>query len=302
MNEPELQRAIGEIAGIRAWFDVDMARHCTLRTGGRARVLAEVAHERALAKLLALLPGTGIPWRVIGRGSNILVQDQGFPGVLIRLDQDLAGIRSLGHGRVRVGGGSPLAGLLGDCRRQGWAGLEFLAGVPGSVGGALAMNAGAFGREIMALVEALRVLAPGGRCRIWRAGEFTAEYRRLVLPDPGEQVILEAELSLIPADPAEVARTMDGYLAKRRESQPRAAGSAGSFFKNPPGQYAGRLIEEAGLKGVRIGGAMVSPVHANFIVNTGDATATDILDLMRLVQEKVRARTAILLEPEVHIL
>ena len=115
-------------------------------------------------------------------------------------------------------------------------------------------------------------------------------------------MILEAELSLTPADPAEVARTMDGYLAKRRESQPRAAGSAGSFFKNPPGQYAGRLIEEAGLKGARIGGAMVSPVHANFIVNTGDATATDILELMRLVQEKVQARTAILLEPEVHIL
>jgi UDP-N-acetylmuramate dehydrogenase len=205
---------------------------------------------------------------------------------------------------VTAGGGCLLAQLLGYCRRHGLGGLEFLTGIPGGVGGAVRMNAGAFGHAIGEMLARVVVVGTDGEVQIKMKGEWSCGYRRFELNsyDMDRVIILSADFELQKTNPVRIQETMEEYRSLRREKQPPAFPSAGSFFKNPAGDFAGRLIEAGGLKGFRVGGAMVSPVHANFIINTGGATAADIIKLMRTIQEKVEAETGIFLEPEVHII
>lgn len=288
-------------------FDVSMADYSTFRAGGSAWGLADVRERSQLASLLRYCKREAIDWRVIGRGSNILVRDTGFAGILFRLSGAFREIRLVheeGIPVVTTGGGCLLAELLGWCRRHGLGGLEFLAGIPGSVGGAVRMNAGAFGHAVGEFLRSIVIIGGSGVPEEKKREELVLGYRDCTLGDRGwdRVILISAGFRLEKSGSERITEKMQEYLARRKQGQPLNAPSAGSFFKNPEGDYAGRLIESAGCKGARVGGALVSPVHANFIVNdSGEATATDILALKDRVQEKVRERTGILLEPEVHI-
>ena len=305
MLTKQQQRELADLCGPNVAFDVSMAPFCTLRAGGKAAALAGPQDVEQLSALLGYCRRESLPWRCIGRGSNLLVRDRGFAGILIRLQGGFATITGeASAGIVIAGGGCLLAELLAHCRRAGLSGLEFLAGIPGSVGGSVRMNAGAFDHCLTESLQRLTILTGDGSVRTMTQGEWKDGYRSFTVDglDMEKTIIAEAEFRMLRSTSEQVGGMMQEFLHLRRAKQPPSMPSAGSFFKNPVGDFAGRLIEETGLKGECVGGAMVSPVHANFIVNAGGATATDIVCLMRRVQEKVRSKTGIFLEPEVHII
>lgn len=285
-------------------WDCPMARHSTFKVGGPAEALLKAESRAGLTRMIRWLNQEGIRWQVLGRGSNILVPDAGLSGVVFLLGGELAAMEIQEKGTtgalIEVGAGASLAKLVQYATAQGLSGLEFAAGIPGSVGGAVVMNAGAWGRDFGPLVRTLYTVDRDGTEKSWSRAELHFSYRQW--EQRRDQVVLSCELELVP-EPAEEIRTRClEYLDQRRAKQPAHLPSAGSFFKNPHGDAAGRLIEAAGLKGVAVGGAMVSQEHANFIVNTGTATARDILALMEKIQATVRNRFGISLEPEVQLL
>ncbi|ADH86174.1 UDP-N-acetylmuramate dehydrogenase [Desulfurivibrio alkaliphilus] len=279
----------------------------TFRVGGPAAIMARPAGLPELAALLAILQRRGCPWRVLGRGSNLLVADRGYAGVVIALGRRLGKVELLPAGPreplslLRVEAGCSLASLLNWTAAQGLGGLEFLVGIPGSVGGAAMMNAGAFGQCLSERVVALELVSAAGLSRVEPGERLCFSYRRLQGVAP-EEVVGAVILALASREPEDIKKTARHYLARRRAGQPRGVASAGSFFKNPPGDYAGRLIEAAGLKGLRVGQAQVSPRHANFLVNLGGARAAEVLALAEQVQAAVRRQSGVELEPEVHFL
>jgi UDP-N-acetylmuramate dehydrogenase len=289
---PDLSEFRGEVL-----HDEPLARHTSLRVGGPADLFATPADLGDLRLLLERLVDAEVPWLVIGGGYNLLARDGGFRGVVVSLDR-LAGIELLPGNLVRVEAGVTCRQLVQFCRDRALAGLEFLWGIPGTVGGALAVNAGAHGQSIMERVERL-VSCEEGMLREWDAVERDYGYRRHRLAE-GE-VIVAAELVLAPGDPTAIDRIIDGYREHRRGSQQVGLPNAGSFFKNPEGQQAWRLIDAAGFRGHRIGGAQVSELHTNFLVNTGGATAADFLRLADEIRQKVREMTGVVLEEEVRI-
>lgn len=263
-----------------------------------------------LATLLYYLHEEQIPWNVVGGGSNILVSRRYHEGVFIRLRGSVREIT--GRPQVtadgeryclRVHAGCNLASLIGWCIRNNLSGLEFMAGIPGSVGGAIRMNAGAFGHEISEVLLSVQVMNSSGNLEEVAKDRVSFTYRSTCFPgEPADKILITGgEFCLQPADGREVARRCRKIISSRRESQPKGVRSAGSFFKNPEGDFAGRLIEQAGLKGLRVGNAMVSVKHANFIVNTGGAAPDDIIRLMEKVRRHVLDHSGVLLEPEVHI-
>ena len=291
-------------------FDCSMAQYTTFHVGGPAESLYEAKDADHLRRVVVFLNKEGIPYLVVGRGSNLLVKDEGLEGVVILLRGPLADMAqektdlsvpdSGEYNRtVDAGAGLPIADLLVHCRDSGYGGLEFLAGIPGTVGGAVAMNAGAFGKEISDRVKEISVITAGGQITVRKRSQLKFSYRALHMEK--KSVIIGACLIVDPGDPNTVSKKIAGYLKRRKENQPIGYPSAGSVFKNPPNDYAGRIIEHAGLKGKKIGGAMISEKHANYIVNTGDATAKDILELLSLTQEKVKKENGIKLEPEIKI-
>lgn len=285
-------------------WDAPLADFTTLKVGGPAAAVAMPASSAEFVALVELLHNHRVPWQAIGRGSNLLAADRGYDGVVIVLDRRFGAIEPADsdatQATLRVEAGCGMARLLQWCVVQELAGLEFLAGIPGSVGGALAMNAGAWGKEIAECVSGIEILvATGTLCRVDRAA-LGFSYRHLAL-EPGT-VIVAGFFTLPRGNGLAIEEQMAAYVAARKVKQPKGVANAGSFFKNPPGDAAGRLIEQAGLKGATLGGAMVSPVHANFLVNTGTATAYDLYALMRLVQARVEALFGVRLEPEVHLL
>ncbi len=292
-------------------FDLPLAPYTTFRVGGPAEAIYEAGGLVELREVLAYLHTHDIPYVPLGRGSNVLVADEGVAGVVILLRGELAGMRPQpGEAAVLAGAGLSLATLLAGCRRLGLGGLEFLTGIPGSVGGAVAMNAGAFGRSIGAHVREIEIVDPG-RGLAKRAGcQLSWGYRYMGFKDssgepigrPGGPVIVSVLLEGVTESQDRIARTMSALAARRKASQPLQQASAGSVFKNPPGDHAARLIEQAGLKGARVGGARVSCRHANFIVNAGGARAKDIVELIELVREKVAARFGVRLEMEIRML
>jgi UDP-N-acetylmuramate--alanine ligase len=275
-----------------------LAPKTTLRVGGAARLYAEPASEQDLGTLLVFALRDGLPLHVLGRGSNLIVPDTGVDGLVVALSHKAwSGFEVLADGRVRAGAGLRLKNLCGLAAAAGLSGFEFLEGIPGSVGGALRMNAGAMGGWMFDIVEEVRLMALDGTVHTRPAASMGVEYR--TCSGLREAIALDAVLRpKARLETAAVGRQIDVYRRKRHESQPREP-SAGCIFKNPPGASAGRLIEESGLKGARIGGAEVSRVHANFIVNTGGATSADVLELIRRVRSEVRQAKGIDLEPEV---
>lgn len=275
-----------------------LAAKTTMRVGGAARIYVEPAAVADLQAVVRAANAAGVRWIMLGRGSNLIVPDEGVDAVVIALTHETwATFEPRGEGRVWVGAGLRLKNLCGLAAKAGLVGFEFLEGIPGNVGGALRMNAGAMGGWMFDVVEEVQLMTPEGEVQTRSKAEMHVSYRHCA---ELEQAIALGAL-LRPASRGEadaVSRQIDVYRRKRHETQPREP-SAGCIFKNPPGTSAGKLIDESGLKGMRVGGAEVSPVHANFIVNRGEATAGDVLELVRRVRARVRAATGVTLEPEV---
>jgi len=293
---------LARIAGSGVRFDCPMSGYTTFRVGGEAEALYDAGDMEVLGRVLAYLDEEGIFYLPVGRGSNLLVMDEGLKGVVIRLCGALASIEREEEDDlvVRAGAGMALADLLVYCRSSGLEGLEFLAGIPGTVGGAIAMNAGAFGSEVGERIREIQVITRGGEIVTRDQPGLRFAYRGLELENG--TVIVRACLGLERGRESTARARMADYLRRRKESQPLEYPSAGSVFKNPPGDFAARLIEQAGLKGARAGGAMISMKHANYIVNTGGATAGDILELLNLARTRVKEETGIELEPEVKVI
>ncbi|MDD9827976.1 MAG: UDP-N-acetylmuramate dehydrogenase [Deltaproteobacteria bacterium] len=295
-----LQAELGEVLPGAVCFDVPGRRLTSLRIGGPADALAAPPDRAALARLLRFCARRGLRRRAMGRGFNTIIRDEGVDGVLIALSK-LRRIAERPGGLLRVEAGVSHASLSHFCRERGLAGLEFGAGIPGSIGGWIAMNAGIPGREVKDVVRELEVMSPGGR-RLRRIGaeRLRFRYRGLAGLAPGSLVV-SALLAVRPAGKQEVRAETARLLAQRAASQPLDQPSCGSIFKNPQRGSAGRLIEAAGLKGARRGGARISERHANFIVNEGGASAADVLALIGQARAQVRLRTGVQLEPEVCI-
>lgn len=292
-----LRTVLPPTCGLRR--DEPMAKRTTLRVGGPANLLVEPDSENSLRVVIELCGQLDLPWCVIGRGSNLVIRDGGIRGVVIILSHPFFCSIETQPSRLFAGAGARLKAIAVAARQAGIGGLEFLEGIPGSMGGALRMNAGAMGRWTFDVVERLRYLGSDGEIREVAGSEVQADYRSCPLLRSGIAIaaILQGDL----ANPESVRVRMDTYRKKRWASQPSQP-SAGCTFKNPSAtQPAGRLIDELGLKNLRVGGASVSDVHANFLVNDGTATATDVLQLMALVQARVRDTHGIDLHPEVEI-
>jgi UDP-N-acetylmuramate dehydrogenase len=283
-------------------FDLPMNRMSAYRTGGKAEAVCYPDELSVLCSLIAYLNMEGIPWTVMGKGSNLLVGDGGIKGAVIVLKGGLASVKEVKSEDpvLLAGGGLTIVELLSLCRRKGLSGLEFLAGIPGTVGGAVFMNAGAYGQEIGGLVQDVQTVNADGMPAVIDRRDLRFSYRSSSVP--GGTVIYGARLRMWRGERNSIVETMASNLKIKKATQPLNYPSAGSVFKNPPGDYAGRLIERAGLKGTRIGGAMISSKHGNFIVNTGGAKASDILRLIDLARTRVKEETGITLETEIVIL
>lgn len=276
-----------------------MARHTTLRIGGPADLYLTCETVGDLAEATRILAAHEVPWVVVGKGSNLLVSDEGYRGAVLTLGREFK-THTVEDESIKAGGACILAYLVQDAFSHGLAGMEFAVGIPGTVGGALAMNAGSRGVWIDSVVESVTVFAPGRGLVRLRKAEIAWEYRKTSLPQQG--IIVETVLALARSDKDRIRLSMEASLRKRRSSQPMGVPSAGSAFTNPEGDSAGRLIESAGLKGTRLGGARVSDVHANFIVNEGGATASDVVHLMSKVQMTVRDVHGVELKPEIRFI
>jgi UDP-N-acetylenolpyruvoylglucosamine reductase len=292
-----LRTAVSEHTAVRQ--NELLARRTTLRVGGKADFFAEPASENDLAQLLRVCSELKLPFTIIGRGSNLLIRDGGVRGVVICLGHDaFSHVQIIGE-HFHCGAGAKLKTVSVEARRAGLAGLEFLEGIPGSVGGALRMNAGAMGSWMFEVVEQIRFMDFAGNVQERKASEVNVEYRGCPLFKT--HIALGAILRGTPAAREVIQERAKQFNAKRWESQP-AQPSAGCIFKNPKTVPAGKLIEELGLKGTKRGGAMISTVHGNFIVNEGDATAKDVLELIEFVKQTAKTRRGIELETEVEII
>jgi UDP-N-acetylmuramate dehydrogenase len=288
-----------ELAGFRGEIrrDEPLALHTSLRVGGPADLFLVPADLTDLQKCLDQLEEAEMPFLVIGGGYNLLARDGGFRGAVISL-KSFNSMVALDGRRINAGAGVVIGALVRFAGEHGWSGLEFMAGIPGSFGGALTMNAGAHGEAIMDRLMTLTTLRNGMVTERGR-DELNYGYRQLHLVQ--EEIILSASLQLHEGNEAEIAAKIDTFLAHRREVQPLALPNAGSFFKNPAGEQAWRLIDTAGLRGYRIGGAQVSELHSNFLVNRGGATAGDFLELARNIKTAVKNKCGVDLEEEVRI-
>jgi UDP-N-acetylenolpyruvoylglucosamine reductase len=293
----ELARCVSSATVIRR--DEPLAKHTTLRVGGPADVYAEPASEDDLSGIVEFCGDRGVKFFVLGRGSNLLVRDGGFRGVAICLSHPDFGKIEIDGGRLRCGAGAKLKNVAVEARRHGLSGLEFLEGIPGSVGGALRMNAGAMGSQTFDVVESVRIMGLDGTIREMAPEGMAVKYRGCGTLK--NHIALGALLKGRPDSPESITQRMSAFNQKRWASQP-AAPSAGCAFKNPPSIPAGRLMDELGLKGTRVGGAVVSQEHGNFIVNDGNATAHDVLELISFLKAKAKAERGIELQTEVEII
>ncbi|PGB02908.1 UDP-N-acetylmuramate dehydrogenase [Bacillus toyonensis] len=285
----------------RVLVNEPLARYTTMKIGGPADILIVPKHVAGIEKILQLVKKYKTKWTVIGRGSNLLVSDKGIEGVVIRLGEGLDHLEVEKH-RVRVGGGYPLIKLSTLLSRQGLAGLEFASGIPGSVGGAVYMNAGAHKSDISNILSKALILFENGTIE-WLANrgmEFS--YRTSVLQTKRPGIVLEAEFQLQVGEREEIVRNMQKNKDYRRETQPWNHPCAGSVFRNPIPYFAGDLVEKAGLRGYQIGGAQISEMHGNFIINTGGASVQDVLDLISLIKHTIKDKFGVEMHTEVEIL
>lgn len=294
--------ALTSLLGERIEFDVPLSKHTALRIGGPADAIATPASREELARVLALCHEQGLPFRVLGAGFNVLVRETGLRGLTLRLKK-LRSIESIDDDTaLLVEAGASHATITRFCVEHGLTGLEFGAGIPGTLGGWLAMNAGIGVREMKDVVLEIEYLEACGSPLRW-VGRSELDFRYRALQGlPQNAVLTRAKLRVAASERASVQAEIDRLLAHRQATQPTDIPSCGSVFRNPPGDFAGRLIEACGLKGLRSGGAQISDVHANFIVNRGGANARDVLDLIERTRKTVEAKTGVLLVTEVQIL
>ena len=308
MITEEVRKAIEKISGLipeeRLRRDEPMELHTSFRTGGPAAAFAVTVNEDELSAVLSALAETGAEHMLIGNGSNLLVADEGYPGVIVKLGGDFEMIEQDEEDPclVRVGAARLMSSASVFLTGRGLSGFEFASGIPGSIGGAVFMNAGAYGGEMKDVVESVRVMnADGSGAGTLSSEDMDFSYRHSAA-EKGDMVILSALLKLAKDDPEVIAARVSELAAKRNSRQPVNYPSAGSTFKRPVGGYAAALIEESGLKGYRAGGAEVSEKHAGFVINKGGATTEDVLAVMRHVREKVFEDSGIMLEPEVRLI
>lgn len=277
-----------------------MSRHTTFRVGGAAEYFVTPSIEQ-VPDVVALCRRFEQPLTVIGNGSNLLVSDAGLRGVVLEFGKAASGIRLLDGEDLAVKAGTLLSETAAFSAKNGLSGMEFAAGIPGSVGGAVVMNAGAYGGEMKDILSGVRVLTKKGEIKVRPADELDLSYRHSRMMDE-EELVLEARLNLTQGSEAVIRAKMEELRKKRIEKQPLEYPSAGSTFKRPEGYFAGKLIEDAGLRGFRIGDAQVSEKHCGFVINRGAASAAQIMELMQHVQERVKEFSGVDLEPEVRLL
>ncbi len=302
-----LSVVLRSVDGVRLWANAPLAPFTTIGTGGKAGLLVTVRGVPALAQVLEALETFEADWFCLGAGSNLLVADRGYTGVVIKLDESFHYVEGIPTATtpacttvvLTVGAASYLARLAAVAAEAGLTGMEHACGIPGSVGGGVAMNAGAYGWCMRDVIQEVEIVTAAGACWV-PADELEWGYRFCRLP--GRSIVTAARIGLGEGDCSVVMECQRSLLRQRREKQPRSVRTFGSAFKNPAGQHAGRLVDAAGLRGVRRGGAEISTVHGNFLVNTGDATTADVLALMTLMRQGVERMSGIALEPEVKLL
>ena len=279
------------------YFQEPMSRHTSFRTGGEADCLLQIRNVEQLQKILSYLRRTGNEYFLLGNGTNLLVSDRGYQGIVLQIGGGLSGISVEGE-KIRVQAGALLSKTAKAAMDAGLAGLEFASGIPGSVGGGIVMNAGAYDGEMKQIVEQVTVLNEDGELMELDCDTMEFGYRTSVIRNR-PFVVVEALLSLQKGDPEQILAKMADFAQRRRAKQPLEYPSAGSTFKRPEGYFAGKLIMDSGMRGRRVGGAQVSEKHCGFIVNTGNATSEDVAELMIEVQERVKERFGVMLEPEI---
>ena len=285
---------------IKMTFDEPMARHTSFRIGGNAEVMAFPENGEDLSALLRYCDAESVPFAILGAGTNVLAPDDGIRGLVICLKDCLDGMEQLDANRMRVMAGVTMTRAAVFAANRGLSGMEFAHGIPGTVGGGVYMNAGAYGGEICQICESVDVMDLQGNIRTVSGSDMQFSYRHSRLEDEGG-IVLSAVFALQPGDPQQIKELMRQLQAKRSASQPLDKPSAGSAFKRPAQGYAAALIDQTGLKGFAVGDAAISEKHAGFAVNLGNASAEDVKSLLQQVSDRVFAETGIRLEPEVRI-
>lgn len=298
MNLEQLKAGLGA-AGIPYRENEPLAEHCTFKIGGPARVFVAPQEEEQLCKAILLCRDLCLPYYLLGNGSNILFADEGWSGVILDASALKSSIQREGC-TLRAGAGTLLSSLCREALRAGLTGLEFAYGIPGTVGGAVYMNAGAYGGELKDVLTRVRYLNQEGQIVCAEAAELDLSYRHSIFEENGG-CILSAEFRLTPGDPAEIQAKMEDLMGRRRDKQPLDKPSAGSTFKRPAGAFAGALIDQCGLRGYRHGGAAISEKHCGFVVNLGGASCADVLALCDEVRDIVQEKTGYLLEKEIRV-
>lgn len=299
MNDQFLTELQNVMGGSGIFMEEPMKKHTTFRVGGPADVLVQ-PDETALAAILALCRRYHVSYSFIGNGSNLLVGDKGIRGVVIEMTDPMGNIEVDGT-KITAQAGAMLSKIANTAASNGLGGMEFAAGIPGSVGGAVVMNAGAYGGEMKDIIEKVYVLDENGAQLELDRDALDLGYRHSCIPEK-KYIVTKVVLELVPRNEAEIRSEMKELNEKRAEKQPLQYPSAGSTFKRPEGYFAGNLIMDAGLRGYQVGGAQVSEKHCGFVINKGDATAADICQLMRDVSDKVQAQFGVVLEPEVKMI
>ncbi len=299
MNDQFLTELQNVMGGSGIFMEEPMKKHTTFRVGGPADVLVQ-PDETALAAILALCRQYHVPYSFIGNGSNLLVGDKGIRGVVIEMTDPMGNIEVDGT-KITAQAGAMLSKIANTAASNGLGGMEFAAGIPGSVGGAVVMNAGAYGGEMKDIIEKVYVLDENGAQLELDRDALDLGYRHSCIPEK-KYIVTKVVLELVPRNEVEIRSEMKELNEKRAEKQPLQYPSAGSTFKRPEGYFAGKLIMDAGLRGYQVGGAQVSEKHCGFVINKGDATAADICQLMQDVADKVQAQFGVVLEPEVKMI
>ena len=296
-----LMKAAGDAAADIIEEEAPMAEYTSFRAGGRARFMVSPQDVEQLKKVLKALAESGCRYMVLGNGSNILVKDSGYEGVMVRIGKGFSHIRQEGE-KLICGSGALMSAVARAALEGSLTGFEFASGIPESIGGAVFMNAGAYGGELRDILAGARLVSKDGKSERYVTGrELEMGYRHTILHETGD-VVVEAELELEKGNQDEIKEEMNQLMKRRNSKQPVSFPSAGSFFKRPEGYFAGKLIQDAGLKGLAVGGAQVSELHSGFIINRGGATASDIIQLAEIVQARVYDEFGVRLETEVRII
>lgn len=300
MNEQLYMKLIDILGDTNALLNEPMKNHTTFRIGGPADYFVTPDSLDGVSRVIALANETGIPYFIMGNGSNLLVSDDGYRGMIIHIGKKFSKIEHIGDTLIAQAG-VPLAAVAKEALNQGLTGFEFAGGIPGTLGGAVSMNAGAYGGEMKHVLLSVKAIAPDGSILEIDAKDMRLGYRTSIFSQQ-DYLVAEAVIGLKPGNVLEISNRMEELALARKTKQPLEYPSAGSTFKRPEGYFAGKLIQDSGLRGYQVGGAQVSDKHCGFVINAKDATSKDVVQLMRDVIDKVQQQFGVTLEPEIKLL